>query len=61
MAHPMRHDMNTAAKKPTAQFEEVAGKTLTQARELAARYGYGEPVFTSISGGLCVLRFEVKA
>lgn len=61
MAHPMRNDMNAAAKKQTAKFEEVAGKTLTQARELAARYGYGEPVFTSISGGLCVLRFEVKA
>ncbi|WP_256662124.1 hypothetical protein [Pseudomonas sp. F(2018)] len=40
--------------------QEFAGKTLSQARALAARYGFTEGGFVYISGGLCVLRFEVK-
>ena len=61
MAHPMRHDMNTASKKPAAEVEEFSGKTLPQARALAARYGYTGPGFTYISGALCVIRFEKAA
>lgn len=40
---------------------EVAGKTLADARALAARQGLFNPVFTRITGSLCVLRFEVPA
>lgn len=58
MAHPMRHDMITSAKKPTAQFEEFAGKTIAEARALAARYGYTGGGFIYICGALCVIRFQ---
>lgn len=60
MAHPMRHDMNTAAKKETAKYQEVAGKTWSEAIDLANRHDYGVPVFASRSEGIWVLRFEVK-
>lgn len=43
-----------------AQFYEVAAKTKAKAMELAERHGYGQPTFIAYSGGLCVLRFEVK-
>jgi hypothetical protein len=39
--------------------EEFAAKTLRQARDLAARYGFTGPSKVWISGGLCILRFEV--
>ena len=61
MAHPMRHDMNTASKKPTAEVEEFSGKTLPQARALAARYGYTTGGFVYICGALCVIRFQETA
>ena len=41
--------------------QEFAGKTLAEARALAARYGYTGPGFTYISGALCVIRFEKAA
>lgn len=44
-----------------AKFHEVAGKTKAIAMALAERHGYGQPVFIKYSGGLCVLRFEVKS
>lgn len=53
--------MINAQKKPAPKAEEVAAKTLEQAKQLAARYGYGEPTFTTICGDLCVLRFEVRS
>lgn len=53
--------MSTASKKPTAEVEEFSGKTLPQARALAARYGYTAGGFTYISGALCVIRFEKAA
>lgn len=43
------------------KFQEVAAKTKDQALALAARYGYGEPVFSCYSGSLVVLRFEVRS
>ena len=41
--------------------QEFAGKTIAEARALAARYGYTGPGFTYISGALCVIRFEKSA
>lgn len=41
--------------------QEFAGKTIAEARALAARYGYTGPGFTYISGALCVIRFEKAA
>ena len=41
--------------------EEFAGKTIAEARALAARYGYTGPGFTYISGALCVIRFQETA
>lgn len=38
---------------------EFAAKTRRQAIELAARYGFTGPTTIWISGGLCILRFEV--
>ncbi|MFY1054696.1 hypothetical protein ACOQNP_24015 [Ectopseudomonas khazarica] len=52
--------MNTAAKKETAKYQEVAGKTWSEAIDFANRHGYGVPVFASRSEGMWVLRFEVK-
>ena len=49
----MRHDMNTS--------EEFVGKSIAEARALAARYGYTAGGFTYISGALCVIRFEKAA
>jgi hypothetical protein len=40
---------------------EVAGKTRAEAEALAARQGLTNPVFTWITSGLYVLRFEVPA
>ena len=37
--------------------QEFAGKTIAEARALAARYGFTGPGFTYISGALCVIRF----
>ncbi len=42
------------------KFHEVAGKTKATAMALAERHGYGKPDFMQYSGGLWVLRFEVK-
>lgn len=53
--------MSTAPVKSIIdeQIEEVAGRTLADAKELARRLGLsGKPTFTSIGGGLVVLRFE---
>ena len=41
--------------------QEFAGKTIAEARALAARYGYTAGGFTYISGALCVIRFEKAA
>ena len=41
--------------------QEFAGKTLAEARALAARYGFTQGVFVYISGALCVIRFEKAA
>ncbi len=41
--------------------QEFAGKTIAEARALAARYGYTAGGFTYISGPLCVIRFEKAA
>lgn len=38
---------------------EFAAKTLRQARELGARYGFTCPSKVWVTGGLCILRFEV--
>lgn len=43
------------------KVHEVAGKTRRECLALAARYGYGQPVFTRYSGALCVMRFELKS
>lgn len=43
------------------KIHEVAGKTRRECLALAARYGYGKPVFTSYCGALCVMRFEIPA
>lgn len=40
-------------------IHEFAGKTLADARALAARYGFTGSGFTYISGPLCVIRFEL--
>jgi hypothetical protein len=41
--------------------QEFAGKTLADARALAARYGFTRGGFAYISGPLCVIRFEETA
>lgn len=41
--------------------QEFAGKTIAEARALAARYGYTAGGITYISGALCVIRFEKAA
>ena len=41
--------------------EEFVGKSIAEARALAARYGYTSGGFTYISGALCVIRFEKAA
>ena len=38
--------------------QEFAGKTIAEARALAARYGYTVGGYLTICGPLCVLRFE---
>ena len=44
------------------QIEEVAGKTLADAKQLAARIGITtQPSFARFSSGLVVLRFERPA
>ena len=43
------------------KIQEFAGKTIAEARALAARYGYTAGGFTYISGALCVIRFEKAA
>ena len=43
------------------KVQEFAGKTVADARTLAARYGYTAGGFTYISGALCVIRFEKAA
>lgn len=41
--------------------QEFAGKTIAEARALAARYGYTSGGFFYICGPLCVIRFEKAA
>ena len=41
--------------------QEFAGKTLAEARALAARYGFTQGGFVYISGALCVIRFQETA
>ena len=41
--------------------QEFAGKTIAEARALAARYGYTTGGFVYICGALCVIRFEKAA
>ena len=41
--------------------QEFAGKTIAEARALAARYGYTSGGFIYISGALCVIRFQETA
>lgn len=43
------------------KVHEVAGKSWAEAIDLAARYGYGVPIFASRSEGIWVLLFEVKS
>lgn len=38
--------------------QEFAGKTIVEARTLAARYGFTGAGFVYLSGPLCVIRFE---
>ena len=38
--------------------QEFAGKTIAEARALAARYGYTSGGFFYICGPLCVIRFK---
>lgn len=40
------------------KVQEFAGKTVAEARALAARYGFTAGGFTYVSGSLCVIRFE---
>jgi len=37
--------------------QEFAGKTIAEARALAARYGYTAGGYLTICGSLCVIRF----
>lgn len=56
--------MSTAPVKSIIdeQIEEVAGRTLADAQELARRRGLtGEPALVTITRNLVVLRFEAKA
>ena len=41
--------------------QEFAGKTIAEARALAARYGDTSGGFTYLSGALCVIRFAKAA
>ena len=41
--------------------QEFAGKTIAEARALAARYGYTTGGFVYICGALCVIRFQETA
>lgn len=41
--------------------QEFAGKTIAEARALAARYGYASGGFLYICGALCVIRFQETA
>ena len=41
--------------------QEFAGKTIAEARALAARYGYTSGGFFYICGPLCVIRFQETA
>lgn len=38
--------------------QEVAGRTIAEARALADRLGYGEPDFIIFCGPLCVFRYQ---
>lgn len=38
--------------------QEFAGKTIAEARALAARYGYTAGGYLTICGPLCVIRFK---
>lgn len=40
------------------KVQEFAGKTVADARTLAARYGFTGAGFVYLSGPLCVIRFE---
>lgn len=40
---------------------EIAAKTLPAALALAERQGLSNPVFTRLTSGLCVLRFNIPA
>lgn len=40
--------------------QEFAAKTQSEARALAARYGFTGAGFMYVCGPLCVLRFEVR-
>ena len=37
--------------------QEFAGKTIAEARALAARYGFTDGGYLTICGSLCVIRF----
>lgn len=37
--------------------QEFAGKTISDARALVARYGFTQGGFVYISGSLCIVRF----
>ena len=40
--------------------QEFAGKTIAEARALAARYGFTSGGFAFICGPLCVIRYQGK-
>lgn len=41
-----------------SKSQEFAGKTIAEARTLAARYGFTADGYLTICGPLCVLRFS---